>query len=1091
MTIITKYPIKALSFSRTKVNLDKLTNRYIRQEKYLKYLTINDFNQYEEVHSVLHLIQEILSKHNINFFKGAIKKSSASVEYSLIELLSLDRDQNNAITVQIGKGLLEKRSKQIHFEYGNILKDIKTEFKYSLSEIPDWYTNPEIYSGYKCLKKEQNSKAKKNAEVSIYNIIENLARNYHSLKEKDERFNNNKDKPLIKKIIKAYIKKIGKLVKDQGLGNHIYFFFIPIGLNSFYPEKFDAFEIGACFIHLVSNDKIKDISKLSGDLFQNINSYWSSFLLAESLHNRQKDIQAHALQSAVAQVFARNFAHNIGSHVAIRATNKMAKKRIAELYNFDVEKCKSRFHEESIAEWLDYMGEKLDLFEVARNEFLAEYKLPAKNAMLYRDVILPFCENTLLMDNIAHSEGLHYKITCENKLKINVVINTNPMCAKYPKLFGYNCDKEVCYPHNFPYLIKKDANCNDLADAINLKEICNEDIEICLTHEHAIYSIIENFIRNSAKHNKDKINGGDLNITLNIGEEDENYYKIQIYDNVSRVSKETLIDFQAKILDPLITDNGEIQKKNLGIADIKINAHLLKTDADITNKNLSEALTLIYRTEYNEVINIEHKDYCKLESLVSFLEFKDPNCLEKEKPIYNFGYQFKLCKPKKVLWIGKKDEAEFKKKGIICIENYKIFKPEQQTNTEEPLANYQFAILELAAIKDLTNQDSNYDWDDFLIKLPHRVLLNCTKSEIENCATIKELVADGRIQLVTEKVEMPCSKVTSWDYHFLKNCWHLWLAKYGINNSKKGHLVIYFEDNEPKETWNNNNITDDVININFLSPPINCERTACNEWGIAKIENNTKLAIFDHHATGYNELVSKDILCNNPSQFINYRSWIIFDKSSSDFVRFFYPTTIRETNHLFLLEAFDAAMSRVLILDERAAEMLKINDTNTKKIKKEDGFNSLQSADYADYADLANNGNVFFITNFLEKEVIEGGAKNIDFDFDKLPIIKLNKSRNICLPIDKERNIKSDNFKFDSLIIHRTYLLELFKKCEKPSTLKEIMHSLYKKFRRVTVISGGGYPHSVQGFKVYFKPYSTLISNFKLYPSKISLNNIL
>jgi hypothetical protein len=43
-------------------------------------------------------------------------------------------------------------------------------------------------------------------------------------------------------------------------------------------------------------------------------------------------IRKNSLPYAIAQIFARNFAHNIGSHVSFRATNKEVKKRIKDLY---------------------------------------------------------------------------------------------------------------------------------------------------------------------------------------------------------------------------------------------------------------------------------------------------------------------------------------------------------------------------------------------------------------------------------------------------------------------------------------------------------------------------------------------------------------------------------------------------------------------------------------------------------------------------------------------------------------------------------------------------------------------------------------
>ena len=810
----------------------------------------------------------------------------------------------------------------------------------------------------------------------------------------------------------------------------------------------------------------------------------------------KKQLQIPATKAAVALVFARNFAHNIGSHVAIRATNRMAKERIAKLYNFKHANNKidtSKFKEDAIGNWLDYMGEKLDLFEVARNEFLAEYKLPAKNAMLYRDVILPFCENTLLMDNIAHSEGIHYKDTCENKLKIKVVINDAEILAKYPSLKSYNeCKKTpICYPYNFPYLVKAtDANID--AAFANKKFFDDKghdasDIEICLTNEHTLYSILENLIRNSAKHNKDKLQSTnlDLIITINIDEDDDDYYRIQISDNISKVSEEQLNKFAKSIAGSLITNDGEIQKESLGIADIKINAHLLKTDAVITNASLSKALTLVYQKGGSKIF-----EPYKIEEKPS------------EEKEYNFGYQFKLCKPKKVIWIGKAEDNNLKKKGIICIENQKNFKPEKQTKTEEPLGNYQFAILEFEAVKELTNEliyknaankeidsKASYQWDDFLIKLPHRVLLNYTKKEFEKLnkednKAIIDLKNDGRLQLVKQKIalqtETEVDENKDWGFDFLKNCWENWLRKWKIDEDSKGRLVIYFEDESVAEKWKNFGIKNTLIDIDFISSDVS---------NFDKINDGKKVAIYDHHAEGYNRLASIEKITNTPSEFIKNRSWLQFDKSSSDFIKFFYPSNNKNSNYLFILDAFDAAMTKIIILDERISEMLNNNESNAKNIRKEDGFNAA-SETKGDYADLANNGNVFFVTHFLGKNIVENKIENFDFHFNKKALLSLMGKRTITLPFEKDSQEGVVALEVDGIIIHRTYLLALFNKYESIEK-KEIMYQLYKKFKRVVVVSGGGYPHSIQDFKVHFKPYSSLKNNFIKYPSKVSLTNII
>ncbi|MBK7254024.1 MAG: hypothetical protein IPI04_08925 [Ignavibacteria bacterium] len=47
-----------------------------------------------------------------------------------------------------------------------------------------------------------------------------------------------------------------------------------------------------------------------------------------------------------------------------------------------------------IIDWIDYMSDKLDKYEIYRNEYLAEFDQAPRNLRFYEDVLMPFCENT-------------------------------------------------------------------------------------------------------------------------------------------------------------------------------------------------------------------------------------------------------------------------------------------------------------------------------------------------------------------------------------------------------------------------------------------------------------------------------------------------------------------------------------------------------------------------------------------------------------------------------------------------------------------------------------------------------------------------
>ncbi|MBK7254025.1 MAG: hypothetical protein IPI04_08930 [Ignavibacteria bacterium] len=71
------------------------------------------------------------------------------------------------------------------------------------------------------------------------------------------------------------------------------------------------------------------------------------------------------------------------------------------------------------------------------------------------------------MDNIASSENLCFENgKINNKLKIECYINGNRMTCKYPAMSFIiphsNCNGEISYPDNFPYLMKHKDFGNDI-----------------------------------------------------------------------------------------------------------------------------------------------------------------------------------------------------------------------------------------------------------------------------------------------------------------------------------------------------------------------------------------------------------------------------------------------------------------------------------------------------------------------------------------------------------------------------------------------------------------------------------------------------
>ena len=131
--------------------------------------------------------------------------------------------------------------------------------------------------------------------------------------------------------------------------------------------------------------------------------------LREYLDAEEKAI----LRSAVAETINRNYAHHIGSHVSPRATIDKVLRRIGK----NIKDLSNNRLAITIAQMLN----NLEKYKDERNEFIANLtNAPCYQPFyLFKDVLLPFIENTLLMDNIAANEGIDYK----NNDRISVASN--------------------------------------------------------------------------------------------------------------------------------------------------------------------------------------------------------------------------------------------------------------------------------------------------------------------------------------------------------------------------------------------------------------------------------------------------------------------------------------------------------------------------------------------------------------------------------------------------------------------------------------------------------------------------------------------
>lgn len=494
------------------------------------------------------------------------------------------------------------------------------------------------------------------------------------------------------------------------------------------------------------------------------------------VHQMQLDeVEHHALNSAITQVTSRNYAHHIGAHIKLRTTPQEIKNRIDGLYNAvqwnrtsqsnrtPSSKQLNDLEIDAAIHWLDSMKEHLDQYEVHRNEFLSDPRLPPRNVRFLRDVLLPFCENTLILDNLAKSEGLCYQRGAThrtNRLKVHFLhwsdasddrsVN-GEVSTEYPDL---RCLPEndtpaqlIEYPKHFPYLTKNKTFSSDSATSSSLSDALSgrrfkcgnskfDDFDICLPHEHAFYSILENYIRNAAKHNTvGRLTNG-LDIYIDVRDSKENdHYVCTIFDNVSCAwngseveARENecaqLEDILLRKRQRLLQEEGQPNRSNLGMADMKICAHLLASAGDLTEDSLNSALDIVVCKPFVGNVDTTQQIEFTVVDIGTARKRKDVLSIRDLRPGRSaFGYRFKLAKSKKVAWIGQPkesgNEAMFKRHGIHRFATWADY----ITSQREGLAAYEIAVLE-QKVWDKIRLDNKSPLRISLARLPYRVLVN-------------------------------------------------------------------------------------------------------------------------------------------------------------------------------------------------------------------------------------------------------------------------------------------------------------------------------------------------------------------------------
>ena len=366
-------------------------------------------------------------------------------------------------------------------------------------------------------------------------------------------------------------------------------------------------------------------------LHKNFLQYVAGFLSV----NLMREI---ATRAALSSVMSRNFSHNIGSHVLTYVTRNINQ--------------------------LNVQDNRL-LFEYiqARNDFLAQISTAfppwSYPAWFGREVMAGFFSQRHLLSYIARSEGFH---ACVRKGREERHSQELDLALYYKTggdtklILGCPEDGACCADNHCDH--GTNGSGGTKGDACGGHCSLDHDQRVAipggLVGYHAFYTILENIIRNAAKHNTGKIEEDTkLRIEIHFEEnpDDPWNYLVRVQESLTKKPESgDDNDIPGKLnralRQPIIAPSGELEAKNWGMKELRIAATYL-SGGDIPDLAREE-------TEGDQAITAGWF----------------PLCDETE----TLGYRFKMKRPRELLVVGRdyqpdeQQRREFNRHGIDFIE---------------------------------------------------------------------------------------------------------------------------------------------------------------------------------------------------------------------------------------------------------------------------------------------------------------------------------------------------------------------------------------------------------------------------------------
>lgn len=468
---------------------------------------------------------------------------------------------------------------------------------------------------------------------------------------------------------------------------------------------------------------------------------------------------------------------------------------------------------------------------------------------------------------------------------------------------GYEKDKiifKVCLLQSEPVIFRYKKNDSDKDK--NKKWICDsgqtdDDFLVSIPDGEigcqAFYLFLESMMRNSAKYglNKDE----EFFITIKVEDKDD-YYKVSICDNLSLCNGNIAESIRTKLDEATVDSQGQLITKNFGIAEMREACSFLMGpfgEDHPAHENHGN------KKKYSLWVECPGREKCHKN-----LEVKHCNC-DKDQRCNHLTYTFNLMKPQMIAIVGKKDDIKDNKK-------YGIKKFAALTELTSQKCAYQFVLI---YVNDENKEDIISNLQEFRHLwhlLPFRLML-------VGDAKFPDGFPERRV--ITCPSEEICANNLGTDpgtERLIISTYETWIRNRWLKKKEPVNFVLAFDRDDNDTIFDKYKkikdieLLSDKVNWSVYRAYVNNEK--CNADRKHGCDDKNFFLIYDNHSR---YAKAKKILNNSKTLFHHNTG----EKNKKIFETLASPPNQKDfTFQYFLLGLLEAALTKVLIIDERVAE---------------------------------------------------------------------------------------------------------------------------------------------------------------------------